>query len=157
MCWRGRRERNTGSVEEAMRGGPSHDATCHGASRLVSRSDIERFKGMAFDKTSIQAVSSVLWNPSVSGSEQSYPQKAWNLKKLHALNLKFHRSSSSTVRNHHERECHGVLGGVQAKSQETRRGKDDPYPLTSFFKINPAMHFVSLYFSIQNTIWPFSL
>jgi hypothetical protein len=59
-----------------MRGGPSHDATCHGASRLVSRSDIERFKGMAFDKASIQAVSSVLWNPSVPGSEQSYPQKA---------------------------------------------------------------------------------
>ena len=77
MCWIGRRD---GSVEEAMGGAPSHDATCHGASRLVSRSDIDRFKGMAFDKASIQVVSSVLWNPSVSVSEQSYPQKAWNLK-----------------------------------------------------------------------------
>ncbi|KAL9406900.1 hypothetical protein Peur_003872 [Populus x canadensis] len=71
-----------GSVEEAMGGAPSHDATCHGASRLVSRSDIERFKGMAFDKASIQAVSSVLWNPSnfiIYGEESSRNGMSWRI------------------------------------------------------------------------------
>ena len=65
MCCRGRRNRNTTSVEEAKGGAPSLEATCHGASRLASRSDTERFKGFAFNRASIQAASSVLWSPSV--------------------------------------------------------------------------------------------